>query len=136
MDSDIAAIKKVLENYALSVNNGDFESWISLWIEDGTAMPPESPVCVGREQFRRDIKPEFDALNMEMEILSIEDTRVYGDFGLTRCRYTLKVTPKAGGETVTAMPDGKALTLYERQSDGSWKIAYDCYNSSVPANQT
>jgi len=29
---------------------------------------------------------------------------------------------------------GKALTLYQRQSDGSWKIIYDCYNSSVPGN--
>jgi len=54
-----------------------------------------------------------------------------GDFGLTRCKYTLKMTPKAGGETINAMPEGKALTLYERQSDGSWKIAFDCFNSSV-----
>jgi uncharacterized protein (TIGR02246 family) len=135
VDSEIAAIKRVLENYALSVNAGDFESWISLWIDDGTAMPPDSPACVGKEQFRRDIKPEFDALDMEMVILSIDDTKVYGDFGLTRCRYTLKVTPKTGGEPISAMPEGKALTLYERHADGSWKIAYDCYNSSVPANE-
>jgi steroid delta-isomerase-like uncharacterized protein len=42
------------------------------------------------------------------------------------------MTPKAGGETIHAMRDGKALTLYERQSDGSWKIVYDCFNSNVP----
>ena len=41
------------------------------------------------------------------------------------------VKHKAGGETI-AMPDGKALTLYKKQADGSWKIAYDCFNANVP----
>lgn len=133
MKADIAAIRKVLEQYARSVCKGDFESWNALWIDDGTSMPPGSPVCIGKDQFRNEIKPEFDQLDMEMKILSIDDVKVHGDFGLTRCKYTLRVTPRAGGETIDAMPEGKALTVYERQSDGSWKIAYDCYNSSVPA---
>jgi uncharacterized protein (TIGR02246 family) len=132
METDIAAIREVLKQYAMSVSNDDFGSWISLWADDGTAMPPDAPVCIGKEQIRKTVKPDFDELSMKMNILSIEDTRVHGDLGLTRCKYNLKVTPKTGGETIDAMPDGKALTLYQRQSDGSWKIIYDCYNSSVP----
>jgi ketosteroid isomerase-like protein len=41
------------------------------------------------------------------------------------------LTPKEGGDRIEAMPDGKALTLYERQSDGTWKIVCDCFNSNV-----
>lgn len=42
--------------------------------------------------------------------------------------------PRSGTWTHhAAMAEGKALTLYERQQDGSWKIAHDCYSSSVPA---
>ena len=74
-------------------------------------------------------------MNLDIAIVSIEDAKVHGDLGLTRCTYTLKATPKAGGETINAMPDGKALTLYGRQSDGSWKIVYDCFNSNVPPEQ-
>lgn len=133
MDSDIAAISEVLRQYALSVTNGDFDTWIALWVDDGTAMPPGAPVCVGKDQFHKDLKPDFDEFDMEMNILGIEDAKVFGDFGLTRCKYKLKVTPKTGGATIDAMPEGKALTLYRRQADGSWKIAYDCYNSSLPA---
>jgi len=99
MGDDIIAINEVLPQYAIAVNTGDFDLWISLWADDGH---------------------------------SIEETKVYGDLGLTRCTYTLKMTPKAGGETIIAMPDGKALTLYERQSDGSWKIKYDIFNSNAP----
>ena len=79
------------------------------------------------------MKPVFDQMNLNMTIHTIDETNVSGDLGLTRCTYTLELIPKAGGETVDAMPDGKALTLYERQTDGTWKIKYDCFNSNIPA---
>lgn len=131
METDIAAIREVLNQYAVGVSTGDFDHWVSLWADDGRQMPPDAPACVGKEQIRDEMKPVFDEMSMELAILSIEDAKIYGDFGLTRCKYTLKMSPKAGGETINAMPEGKALTLYERQSDGSWKIAFDCFNSSV-----
>ena len=82
-----------------------------------------TPARIGKEQIGKAVKPAFDKMNRDMTI-HIEEDKVYGDLGLTRCTYTLKMTPKAGGETITS-PEGKALTLYERQSDGSWKIKYD-----------
>jgi ketosteroid isomerase-like protein len=133
VDADIAAIKEVLNQYAVACTTGDFDLWISLWADNGTQMPPDAPVCVGKEDIQRAAKPEFDDLDMNLAILSIEDAKIFGDLGLTRCVYTLEVTPKAGGETIVAMPEAKALTLYQRQSDGTWKIAYDCFNSSLPA---
>ena len=132
MGDDIAAIKEVLSQYAVGVNTGDFDLWISLWADDGVQMPPDTPARIGKEQIREAMKPGFDQMNLDITIHSIEEAKVYGDLGLTRCTYTLKVTPKAGGETIIAMPDGKALTLYGRQSDGSWKIIYDIFNSNAP----
>ena len=132
MGDDITAIKEVLPQYAVGVNTGDFDLWISLWADDGVQMPPDTPTRIGKEQIREAMKPAFDQMNLDITIHSIEETKVYGDLGLTRCTYTLKMTPKAGGETIIAMPDGKALTLYERQSDGSWKIKYDIFNSNIP----
>ena len=131
METDIAAIRAVLSQYAMSICDGDLDLWISLWADNGTQMPPDAPACIGRVQILEEMKPAFDEMSMELIILSIEDAKIYGGFGLTRCRYTLKMTPKAGGETINAMPEGKALTLYERQSDGSWKIAFDCFSSNI-----
>lgn len=132
MGDDITAINEVLPQYAVAVNTGDFDLWISLWTDDGVQMPPDTPARIGKEQIREAMKPGFDQMNLDITIHSIEETKVYGNLGLTRCTYTLKMTPKAGGETINAMPDGKALTLYERQSDGSWKIKYDIFNSNAP----
>ncbi len=131
-EADVTAIKEMLNQYVIGFNTGDFDLWISLWADDGIQMPPGTPARIGKEQIREGMKPAFDQMNFDIAINSIEDAKVYGDLGLTRCIYTLKLTLKAGGETVNAMPEGKALTLFERQSDGSWKVIYDCFNSSVP----
>jgi uncharacterized protein (TIGR02246 family) len=131
-EADIAAIKGVLNQYAVACNTGDFDLWISLWADDGVQMPPDENSIIGKDQIREANKPGFDQMNLDIAITSIEGAKVYGDIGLTHCNYTLAVTPKAGGETVIAVPDGKALTIYERQSDGSWKILYDCFNSNAP----
>ena len=130
--SDITALKETLNNYAVGCSTGDFDFWISLWTDDGRQMPPDIPTRIGKEQIREGMKPVFDKMNFDLVITSIEEVKVYGDLGLTRCKYTLDMTPKAGGETIHAMRDGKALTLYEKQSDGSWKIVFDCFNSNEP----
>jgi uncharacterized protein (TIGR02246 family) len=135
MEADITAIKEMLNRYANITNAGDWDQWISLWADDGVQMPPDDPARIGKEQIRAGMKPLFDQLNLDIVIQSIEDARIYGDLGFTRCIYTLKATPKAGGETIDVMPEGKALTLYERQPDGSWKIVYDCFNSSTAPTQ-
>ncbi len=132
VEADIAAIKEMLNQYENACNTGDFDLWISLWNDDGIQMPPDTPARIGRAKILEAMKPTFDEMTLDIAIISIDDAKVYGDLGITYCNYTLAVTPKAGGETISAMPDGKALTLYERQSDGSWKIVYDCFNSNAP----
>ncbi len=134
-DADITAIKEMLTQYSSAVNTGDFDLWISLWTDNGIQMPPGTPARIGKAQILEATKPTFDQMTIAIAITSIEDAKVYGDLGLTYCIYTLAVTPKAGGEKIIVMPEGKALTLYERQFDGSWKIAYDCFNSNVSPKQ-
>jgi ketosteroid isomerase-like protein len=77
------------------------------------------------------MKPMFDQFNLEIE-LNLKEGKVYGDHGMTRCTYSLALIPKEGGKPVPAMPDGKALTLYRRQTDDTWKIIYDCFNFNIP----
>lgn len=129
--ADVAAIKGVLARYEETVRAGDFEGWMALWAEGGVQMPNDAPTRVGKAAIAEGMRGAFDAMDLSITIPEIEDAQVWGDHGLTRCRYSLALTPKGGGERIEAMPDGKALTLYGRQPDGSWKIVYDCFNSNV-----
>jgi uncharacterized protein (TIGR02246 family) len=134
MEADISAVKEVIGQCAVACNSSDFDLWISLWADDATRMAPNAPPQIGKDQIREAVKPAFDAFDLDMTI-HLEEAKVRGDLGLTRATYTLRITPKAGGDEIVVDPDGKALTLYERQSDGSWKIVYDCFNSNVPPSQ-
>ena len=120
----------MLEQYELAANNGDFDLYLSLWKDDGRQMPHDGPTRVGIEQIAEAVKPFFESTTMKLTI-SVEDARVSGDMGVTRCSFTFLATPKSGGETIEVFPMGKALTVYERQADGTWKIAFDCYNESL-----
>ena len=128
---DVIAIEKVLNQYAVAVNTGDLELYLSLHTDDVVKMPPNAPATFGKEELRANMEPLFDDFTCEMTING-EETQVDGDLGYSWCTYTLSITPKAGGETIIAEPDGKALGIYKRQADGSWKLSHDCYNSSVP----
>jgi ketosteroid isomerase-like protein len=109
----------------------DLDGWMSLWAEGAVQMPDDAPTRVGKSRIREGMKPAFDGMDMSITIHGIQDVDVWGDHGMTRCTYSLTLTPKGGDDRIDAMPDGKALTLYERQSDGTWKIVCDCFNSNV-----
>jgi ketosteroid isomerase-like protein len=131
-EKDITVIKDTLNQYAVECNTGNLDGWLSLWAKDGRQMPPDAPARIGLDAIREGMKPVFDDMKLDIVIKSVDDVEVHGDLGLTRCKYSLKLTPKAGGDTLDVMPDGKALTLFGKQEDGSWKIVYDCFNSNVP----
>jgi uncharacterized protein (TIGR02246 family) len=134
VEADIAAIEEVLNQYAVSTNAGDLELWLSLHADDVVKMPPDAPAIFGNEDLRANFKPAFDNFNTSCVIYP-EETQVSGDLGFARGTYSILITPKAGGETINLMPDGKYLTIFKRQADGSWKISHDCYNSNVPPAQ-
>jgi len=118
-----------LKQYAVTVNAGDFEGWISLWTDDGIQMFPGAPARIGKGQIRAGMKPAFDQFILKMAITN-KELRVSGDLGFARGTYTESMIPKAGGQAEKY--DGKYLTILERQADGSWKVARDCFNSNVP----
>jgi uncharacterized protein (TIGR02246 family) len=125
----VIAIEEVLNQYAVAMKAGDLELWLSLHTDDIVKMPPDAPASIGQEELRANMEPLFDNFTFEMAING-EETQVDGDLGYSWCNYTVLMTPKAGGEPI--FTDGKALGIYKRQADGSWKLSHDCYNSSVP----
>ena len=55
-----------------------------------------------------------------------------GDFQFSHGTYIDKMVLKSVGKEL--MFDGKFLTIFKRQPDGSLKIYRDAYNSNIPPN--
>ena len=127
--SDVAYVYELWKKYAAAVNVGDIDQWISLWSKDGIQMPPDVRPRIGKEQIRKEVKPQFDLFNTKISIHP-EEVRILGERAYSHGLFSTVVRPK-DSKTTTEI-SGKFLTILEKQADGSWKIAVDCFNYNGP----
>ena len=125
-----AAVNAIWTRYSSSLNAGDLDSWLSLWTDDGVQLPPGEPPVVGKEEIRARNKAVLDKFTLNIGITNAE-VGVAGDWAFARGTYTATLTPKEGGRAIPL--SGKYMTILKRQTDGSWKIHRDIFNSNVPS---
>jgi ketosteroid isomerase-like protein len=112
-----------------TTNAGNFDGLKILFDENVIFMPPDGPAFKGWEVYRQWAQPYFDEFDIE-ENITYEEVEVSGDWAFIRTSYTMKSTPKAGGEAM--LGNGKAIWLLKRQADGSWKGTHCIWSSNEP----
>jgi ketosteroid isomerase-like protein len=123
-------IEAANEAYGKAVANQDVTAVVALYTQDALLLPPDSPVAQGSDAIRAVLQGYVDAgaQSLELETIALDDQ---GDLVVDVGRYTLGLQPP-GADPITDV--GKYLQVYKRQSDGSFRIAYDCFNSDGPAS--
>ncbi|MGI9569801.1 MAG: YybH family protein [Desulfobulbia bacterium] len=122
-----AAVEEIFDTYSSANMNKDVEGWIALWDEEGIKMVPNLPSIYGKSaigEFKRKKSQSPGELTMSIEV---EDAQEAGDFGFAHGTYFVSVKPKNGA---AKSKQGKFLTIFKKQTDGSWKI----YRDSVSTN--
>lgn len=120
--------RALAESYTTSDN--PLDTIFASFADDARVLAPDTPMAVGWEASR--------AIFAELEAspgysLSYTPTTAYvgsgGDLGYTIGTYQMQLSDD-DGDVVEI--DGKYLTVWKRQPDGSWKIAVDMFNSNGP----
>jgi uncharacterized protein (TIGR02246 family) len=124
---DLKAIDNVRDAHVGAVNAGDARTWAAQFTDDGVQMPPNMPVNVGRSLIESWSKAFMDLFGLEFA-LSVEEVRVLGKWAFERGIYTISLSPKSGGPPM--QDDGKYITIYQRKSGESWRMARDIWNSN------
>jgi uncharacterized protein (TIGR02246 family) len=117
------------DEYGKAVANQDTGALAAFYTADALLLPPNAPVAQGTKAIRAvfDGYVEAGAASLELQNTAFEE---HGDIVIDAGRYTLNVqTPD--GDSMTDV--GKYLQVLKRQADGSFLIAYDCFNSDLPA---
>ena len=117
-----------------AIERGDFEGYLAAYLEDAVWIPPHSQEVIGLEMARLRAREVMDQVAIEQTIDTQEQTIMSPDWVLDRGRYTMKITPKAGGEP--RYDSGPFLTVWRRDADGKWKIAFDMWGSRSPIVET
>jgi ketosteroid isomerase-like protein len=130
VEADKEAIYAWYDQKTEITNAGDFDGLKILFDEDVIFMPPDDPLFKGWEEYRQWAQPYFDEFDIE-EKIAYEEVGVFGDWAFIRTSYTIESTPKAGGESTIG--NGKAIWLFKRQADGTWKGTHCIWNSNEPS---
>ena len=98
--------------------------------EQGSMLPPSAPIASGRDAVRKIIASAFAtpgySLVWHIDKIGVASS---GDIGYTSGPYEFSFKD-ASGKTI--FDKGKSLTIWKKQSDGSWKVLYDMFNSDLP----
>jgi uncharacterized protein (TIGR02246 family) len=131
-EADVAAIRQIWANYVAAAEKGDAAAWLALWDAGGIQMPPGA-AARPRPQLDTVIPAAFkarvDANTMKM-VIDAQEITIADGWAYSRGVYTQDLTNRA--TSAVTHVDGKFMTIFKRQADGTWRIYRDCFNSNVP----
>ena len=114
---------------AYSASDDPADAFIARVLDDATLLPPDNPLARGKEAIRAVIAgleamPGF-SVTWRAEVADVGSG---GDLGFTRGSYQMRMESPEGPITI----DGKYLTIWKRQPDGTWMVAADMFNANGP----
>ena len=122
-------IEAVNQAYEKAVANTDIAAVIEQYSPDALLLAPNAPLARGKGEIQAILQGFLDAgaNGLELKTIDLDD---HGDIVVEIGAYTLQLAPP-DGDPITDV--GKYLQVFKRQSDGSFRIAYDAFNSDQPA---
>ncbi len=108
----------------------DVARWVSFYTDDATVYPPNEPVLKGKEAIQGWLSeavanPNF-AISWETTEVEVAEA---GDLGFASGTYEATVSDEEGKPVSV---QGKWVSVYKKQADGTWKWMTDIWNKDQP----
>lgn len=117
------ALEEVRQTYVEAFNAGDADSVAALHTEDAVYMPAGMQAVHGRAAIRELVESSLSRMPSDVRFdFTPREVRMAEGWAVER-----GVTPASD-----IFPSGKYAMLYERKSDGCWRIAWAITNSDAP----
>ena len=130
MPSDADAIKALNDEWVAALNEGNLDRWIEVFTDDAMFMAPDVPILEGKQAIHDWAKESFfDVFDMTLDNAVVE-LDIADDWACGRVTSSFTGTPKGGGDTLNG--PNKALALFRKQPDGSWKWYNYIFNWNTP----
>ena len=106
--------------------SGDMAAALGSYSESSIMMMPGMPMMNGRAAIETGMKGMMDMMKVNAASFNTQDVMVSGDMAVETGTFSMTTTMK-GGKPMT--DNGKYLTVWKHQPDGSWKAIRDINNS-------
>ena len=132
MSRDEAAVRRLTQEWVLACNTRQLEELIELYSTDALVLRSNLPPIRGAASVREFF---FASLEAGLGEVALDPVRVEisGDLAHEVGRYTALVPGTAGKRREER---GKYLWVFERQSEGEWKLVSECWCSDLTLTVT
>lgn len=128
-EDELKAINKLQKQVDAAIIAGDTDGYVALIADDAVLMPPNAPPVIGKDAIRSWNQAMSRRFRFKNYTPVDDEVVLAGKWAFRRARATWTLTPTAGGQPIH--DSGKFIIIYERQPDGSWRIARDIWDSNT-----
>jgi ketosteroid isomerase-like protein len=128
-DTDLKAKMQEMNNTMVkAMLADDMETSLSFYADDAISLPSYEPMIKGKAAIKEHAKKSHEA-GFKMNDMTLNTMDAWSDGGLA-----FEIGTYTVSMTMPGMPDavndkGKYLTVWQKQTDGSWKIKAETWNS-------
>ena len=134
IEADTKAVEEKIENWDEAFNKGDVDGLASFYTTDAVRMEPDKPAWAGKQAIKlgfEEMFRQYAAAEIHVETINTAEDLVFsGDWSIARISWKGTMTPSGAGEPIQV--SGKAMSVSQRQPDGTWKTVWDIWNSDAP----
>ncbi len=113
-------IRERYDAYNAAFSAADPEAVVAFYADNAIRVDSDGSVMDGIAAIRDEISTFFGDNNYVLDQATAPDIQAFGDLAVTLSVFREHWTPKAGGETIQQV--GQWLVVWQRQSDGGWRI--------------
>lgn len=124
------AIDAAMARYIDAVERGDTAAIAASFTDEPIIVMPSGPAMKGRSEVAQGFTEMLAASSVKDLRSANVDRIVSGDIAVETGTFEVTMQPKAGGAEVT--DKGQYLVVWQRQRDGSWKMARGFNRSDMP----
>jgi ketosteroid isomerase-like protein len=126
--SDRSSIATRRAAFLEAFNSENLDGMAALLTDNHIGMPPNRPPLIGKDANRAFWQEGISVARSHFAI-GTEELLILDDVAIDRFRWAVDSTPRGGGAPIH--DEGKCVWIWQRQSDGDWKILRAIWNSDL-----
>ena len=126
------AIDASVARSTAAIKAGDAAAVAQEYASDAHLLTANAPAMVGHDAITEGVRGWLSSMKVTDMTTNTTDVMVSGDLAVSTGTYTMSMQIPNGPKIDDK---GKFVTVWKRQSDGSWKIVRDIMNTDLPAQQ-
>jgi ketosteroid isomerase-like protein len=120
-------LRRDAEWSAVASEGRDVESILAYWTDDAVVLAPGLPAVVGKHALREYVQCSIDIPGFGIS-WTTTDVTLSAD-GTLAYMFSRNAVTMNGPDGALVTTEGRAVTIWRRESDGEWRCAVDIWNA-------